>query len=127
MSCGSALSKKRRLSTTTLRSKAYVRWTAIRLQIRLAETAPHFAETFAQPDLFGGVAREVVEAYGDTIMAHPVGTGPFRLVDWRRSSRIVLERNENYREEIFDGSASSEDSQLKTDCICSARKEATAG
>jgi ABC-type transport system substrate-binding protein len=83
------------------------------LQIRLAETAPLFAETFAQPDLFGGVAREVVEAYGDTIMAHPVGTGPFRLVDWRRSSRIVLERNENYREEIFDGSTSFEDSHLR--------------
>ncbi len=31
--------------------------------------------------------------YGDQIMAHPVGTGPFRLADWRRSSRIVLERN----------------------------------
>ena len=30
--------------------------------------------------------------YGDQIMAHPVGTGPFRLADWRRSSRIVLER-----------------------------------
>ena len=83
------------------------------LQIRLAETAPHFAETFAQPDLFGGVAREVVEAYGDNIMAHPVGTGPFRLVDWRRSSRIVLERNENYREEIFDGNTSFEDSHLR--------------
>jgi ABC-type transport system substrate-binding protein len=83
------------------------------LQIRLAETAPHFVETFAQPDLFGGVAREVVEAYGDTIMAHPVGTGPFRLVDWRRSSRIVLERNDGYREEIFDGAASADDSRLK--------------
>ena len=41
----------------------------------------------------GAVAREVVEAYGDQIMGHPVGTGPFRLADWRRSSRIVFERN----------------------------------
>ena len=73
------------------------------LQIRLAETAPNFVETFAGPDLFGAVAREVVEMYGDQIMEHPVGTGPFKLVDWRRSSRIVLERSPNYREEIFDG------------------------
>lgn len=83
------------------------------LQIRLADTAPHFAETFAQPDLHGAVAREVIEAYGDTIMAHPIGTGPFRLVDWRRSSRIVLERNENYREEIFDSGSALDDAPLK--------------
>jgi len=79
------------------------------LQIRLRDTAPHFAETFAQPDLFGAVAREVVEAYGDKIMGHPVGTGPFRLADWRRSSRIVLERNPNYREELFDPSTAASD------------------
>jgi ABC-type transport system substrate-binding protein len=79
------------------------------LQIRLRDTAPHFAETFASPGLYGAVAREVVEAYGDTIMAHPVGTGPFRLIDWRRSSRIVLERNPNYRADSFDGSAAADD------------------
>jgi ABC-type transport system substrate-binding protein len=83
------------------------------LQVRLAQSAPHFVEVLAQPDLYGAVTREVVEAYGDTIMAHPIGTGPFRLVDWRRSSRIVLERNENYREEIFDGSVSADDPHLK--------------
>jgi ABC-type transport system substrate-binding protein len=31
-----------------------------------------------------------------------VGTGPFRLVDWRRSAKIVLERNPNYREDAYD-------------------------
>ena len=35
-------------------------------------------------------------------MEHPVGTGPFRLAEWRRSSRIVLERNPSYREEFYD-------------------------
>jgi ABC-type transport system substrate-binding protein len=83
------------------------------LQIRLGDTAPHFAETFAAPDLFGAVAREVVEAHGDAIMAHPVGTGPFRLVDWRRSSRIVLERNPNYRDERFDGAAAGDEPRLR--------------
>ena len=48
------------------------------------------------------MAREVVEAYGDKIMEHPVGTGPFRLAEWRRSSRIVLERNPDYRDELYD-------------------------
>ena len=53
----------------------------------------------AGDDLYGAVAREVVERYGDEIMAHPVGTGPFRLAEWRRSSRMVFERNPGYRDE----------------------------
>jgi hypothetical protein len=40
----------------------------------------------------------VVETYRDDVMAHPVGTGPYRLKSWRRSSRIVLERNPLYRD-----------------------------
>ena len=53
------------------------------------------------PDLVGAVAREVVEFYGDKITEHPVGTGPFRLDAWRRSSRMVLERNPGYRESVL--------------------------
>ena len=56
--------------------------------------------TLATP--LGAVAREVVEAYGDRIMEHPVGTGPFRLAHWTRTSRIVLERNPTYRDETWD-------------------------
>lgn len=46
------------------------------------------------------VAREVVEAYGDSsgwTMANPVGTGPYRLKDWRRAQRIVVEANPGFR------------------------------
>jgi ABC-type transport system substrate-binding protein len=50
------------------------------------------------------LAREVVEHYGDAngwVMDHPVGTGPFRLVSWRRGQQIVLEANANFRDERF--------------------------
>ena len=51
---------------------------------------------------FGAVAREVVEAYGDDVQAHPVGTGPYMLKEWRRAAKIVLEANPNYRDVTWD-------------------------
>ena len=46
------------------------------------------------------VAREVIEKYAEVdgrAQANPVGTGPYRLVRWVRSSKIFLEANPNYR------------------------------
>ena len=78
-------------------------------QIRLAEPSPRFYENLTDARIFGAVAREVVEAHPDDIMAHPVGTGPFRLAQWKRSSRIVLERNPTFREELFDAEPPPDD------------------
>jgi len=72
------------------------------VQYTLERPQPRFAENLGISATFGAVAREVVEFYGDKIMEHPVGTGAFRLAAWRRSSRIVLERNPNYRQELWD-------------------------
>ena len=71
-------------------------------ELRFGEPQPRFVYALADPAFLGAVAREVVEAYGDQIMGHPVGTGPFRLAEWRRSSRIVLERNPDYRDVRYD-------------------------
>ncbi len=82
------------------------------LQFKLEEPQPRFLHTLATGDLFGAVAREVVEAYGDDqIMSKPVGTGPFRLAEWRRSSRIVLERNPTYRERFYDAEPNPDDAE----------------
>ena len=72
------------------------------LRIVLNEPDLNFLHILAQQNL-AAVAREVVEAYGDDIGRHPVGTGPYHLVEQRVGSRIVFARNPNYREEIFEG------------------------
>jgi len=81
------------------------------IQFKLEEPRPRFIESLAASDLFGAVAREVVEKYGDAIPAHPVGSGPFKLAQWRRSSLIVLERNPDYREVRYDAEPAPEDAE----------------
>jgi oligopeptide transport system substrate-binding protein len=66
------------------------------LRIRLREPDLRFAYVLAIPST-AAVAREVVAAYGADIGAHPVGTGPYVLAEYKRSSRIVLEANPGYR------------------------------
>jgi len=52
--------------------------------------------------LTAGVAREVIEAYGEESPSHPVGSGPFLLKRYVRSSKIVLARNPSYRGKTWD-------------------------
>jgi ABC-type transport system substrate-binding protein len=40
-----------------------------------------------------------------------VGTGPFKLVQWRRSSFIALERNPEYREVFYEAEPASDDAE----------------
>jgi ABC-type transport system substrate-binding protein len=58
------------------------------------------------------VAREVVEAAGANIMRHPVGTGPYRLAEWRPASRVVLEANPKYRKVTFPENADAPQQKL---------------
>jgi ABC-type transport system substrate-binding protein len=54
----------------------------------------------------------VVEFYGDKIGEHPVGTGAFKLGEWRRSSRIVLDRNPGFRDVRYDEHPPASDARL---------------
>ena len=54
------------------------------------------------------VSREAVEHYGAAFAEHPVGTGPYKLKDWRRASRVVLEANPHYREDYFSSVGSDD-------------------
>ncbi len=81
------------------------------IQFKVAQPRPRLLQLIASSDLYGAVAREVVEFYGDKIMEHPVGTGPFMLKQWRRSSLIVLERNPGYRDVRYDGQPAADDAE----------------
>ncbi len=71
-----------------------------KLVLRLTEPDYNLPYILAMPAT-AAVAREVVERYGRAFAENPVGTGPFVLSEWRRSSRVVLGKNPDYREEYF--------------------------
>jgi len=51
------------------------------------------------------VAREVVDKYGESdgrVMSNPVGTGAYKLGQWIRSNKIVLDANPDYRGFTWD-------------------------
>jgi len=81
------------------------------VQIKLGESRPRFMYALADPATLGVVAREVVETYGDAIMEHPVGTGPFVLKEWNRASKITLVRNPAFREKRFEAEAADADGE----------------
>jgi len=81
------------------------------LQFKMQEARPRFIYLLADAGTFGAVAREVVEKYGDKIMEHPVGTGPFKLDQWTRSSKMTFVKNPNFREEFYEAEPPSNDAR----------------
>jgi ABC-type transport system substrate-binding protein len=86
--------------------KALDRYT---FRVRLKAPNHVFVYNFADCRVACAVAREVVEKYGADIGSHPVGTGPYRLVFWKRSAKMVFERNPAFREEYFDAEPPADD------------------
>jgi ABC-type transport system substrate-binding protein len=79
--------------------KAIDRYT---FRVTLTEPTPNFLYYLTYCSLTCAVAREVIEAYPDRTMEKPVGTNAYRLTHWKRSSRMVLEKNPNYREDFYN-------------------------
>ena len=71
-------------------------------QVRLKQPNYNFLYYLAYCNLTCAVAREVDRMYGERVGEHPVGTGPYKLAFWKRSSKMVFERNPGYREEVYD-------------------------
>jgi ABC-type transport system substrate-binding protein len=77
------------------------------VRFRLKEPDYNFPYIAAHTSL-GAVAREVIEAYGENTMAHPVGTGPYVLKTWIPRAKIILEANPGYRGFVWDFQPSDE-------------------
>ncbi len=80
-------------------------------QVRLKQPNYNFLYYLAYCNVSCAVAREVDEMYGDKVGEHPVGTGPYRLTFWKRSSKMVFEANPNYREEYYDYQPAADDAR----------------
>jgi oligopeptide transport system substrate-binding protein len=67
-----------------------------RYTVQLTLTEPNYPviEGFVT---LGAVAREVVEARGGDLRTYAVGTGPYKLREWKRGTRLVLDANPDYR------------------------------
>ena len=44
------------------------------------------------------ISPTAIEEYGEDLARNPVGTGPFKLVQWDSGEKIVMEANPNYFE-----------------------------
>lgn len=65
------------------------------VSFRLRQPSATFLHVLA---MFGAgiVSPEAVKKHRDRFPRHPVGTGPYRMVEWKADEKIVLERFENY-------------------------------
>lgn len=80
------------------------------LRIRLKQPDYNLPYVLAHEPM-SAVAHEVIAAYGDSggrTMSNPVGTGPYKLANWVRSSKIYLEANPDYRGFTWDFKAGSD-------------------
>ncbi|WP_053368756.1 ABC transporter substrate-binding protein [Bacillus sp. FJAT-27245] len=50
---------------------------------------------------FGISSPAALEKYGEAYRKNPVGTGPFKFVEWKENDTITLEKNENYWQKGF--------------------------
>ncbi|UGQ46490.1 ABC transporter substrate-binding protein [Massilia endophytica] len=65
------------------------------LRLRLKQPDPSLPFYMALPAT-GAVAREAAEAYGSQLGNHPIGSGPFRMGEWKRTDKITLAANPDY-------------------------------
>lgn len=65
--------------------------------VRVTLKQPFAAFLFRLAHSAGGIVSPAAhQKWGKDLTLHPVGTGPFKFVEWVKSDRVVLERNDAY-------------------------------
>jgi peptide/nickel transport system substrate-binding protein len=72
------------------------------LEIRLLKPFRPFLSRLAMP-YCSVLPPEAVAHYGTGFRNHPVGTGPFRLTDWKEGERLLLQRHQRYFRQDGEG------------------------
>jgi len=67
------------------------------LEIKLLKPVPYFVQMLSEPFAYP-VKKSVVEKFGDrwTRPERIVGNGPYNLIEWKVTDKIVMEKNPNY-------------------------------
>jgi len=80
------------------------------IQFKLKRTSVYFPGILTRPNAFV-VAKEAVEHYGADFKFHPVGSGPFKMQEWEKESKLVLVRNPNYEHGTYPVEGTPEDKE----------------
>lgn len=78
------------------------------LQVKLKSPYFQLYSVLAMPFSYV-VAKEAVNKYGKELLNNPVGTGPYKLANWVRNSKITLEKNSNYRGGTYPNQGEAQD------------------
>ncbi|MBQ4106574.1 MAG: hypothetical protein IJC73_03235 [Lentisphaeria bacterium] len=84
----------------------------LNFEVRLTGPDPRFLAVLALPNT-AVVPPEAVAYYGEGFSEHPVGSGPFRLREWIRDYRLILDRNPDYRPQFYPAAESAADRTRK--------------
>jgi len=83
-----------------------------KLVVSLTAPFPQLIYTFAM-GYSSFTPHEAVDYYGKAFGIHPVGSGPYRVVDFS-TKKAVLVKNENYRHEVVDLAAEGYDPTIQS-------------